>query len=174
MDLTWQSGMTLSQKLTRYKAWSNKLGYEFVESLPAEEIARPRDTYFGSILRTLHHNFIVDEIFQCHLENRPHGYSARTMQDTPPFPELWEKVRVMDDWWIKLSDEFSATEPDELVSFKFIDGSDGLMTKLEIIMHLANHTSYHRGFVDDTVTSIPAEAPAVDFPVYLKTMYAET
>ncbi len=170
LDLTWSEQSNLAQKLTRYKCWGNRLSIEFALTLPAGEVEKQRDTYFGSILHTLHHNFIVDDIFRYHWEDREHGYTARRMETAPALADLFGLVENMDAWWVDESDRLTNEELNQQVDFTFINGSVGRMTKLEIIMHIVNHTSYHRGFVDELVMEIPAEAPATDFPVYLNEM----
>ncbi len=39
----------------------------------------------------------------------------------------------------------------------------------EIIFHVVNHTSYHRGFVADLFCQVLARPPLTDLPVYLAT-----
>src|SRR5258708_32381229 len=43
------------------------------------------------------------------------------------------------------------------------------MTRAEILLHIVNHTSYHRGFVADLFYQVPgARPPTTDLPVYLR------
>jgi uncharacterized damage-inducible protein DinB len=42
------------------------------------------------------------------------------------------------------------------------------MRRGEIIFHVVNHTSYHRGFVADCFYQVPAVPPLTDLPVYLR------
>src|SRR5882672_7876638 len=63
--------------MTRYSAWANQLIFEAAGRLPAEEVTRPRTGPFKSIVHTLNHNYVIDQIFQAHLQGRPHGFSAR-------------------------------------------------------------------------------------------------
>jgi uncharacterized damage-inducible protein DinB len=42
------------------------------------------------------------------------------------------------------------------------------MTRGEILLHIVNHTSYHRGFVADLFFQVPARPPTMDLPVYLR------
>jgi uncharacterized damage-inducible protein DinB len=36
-----------------------------------------------------------------------------------------------------------------------VGGGDGAMTRGQILLHLVNHTSYHRGFVADLFYQLP-------------------
>ena len=52
--------------------------------------------------------------------------------------------------------------------FTLIGGNAGEMTAGAIVLHLVNHTSYHRGFVADLFYQVPARPPLTDLPVYLR------
>lgn len=170
--LYWTPDMHLGQKLTRYKAWANNRVLGHLCSLPDGASTKSRTTYFGSILHTLQHNYIVDDIFRAHLEGRAHGYEARRQDTIPALDVFRQKVEALDLWWIQAADQVSLDDLNSDVSFEFIGGEPGQMTRLEIIMHLANHTSYHRGFVDEILGQLDADGPASDFPVFLRDMKA--
>ena len=42
------------------------------------------------------------------------------------------------------------------------------MTRAEILLHIVNHTTYHRGFVAEMIYRVPAPAPTTDLPVFLR------
>jgi len=42
------------------------------------------------------------------------------------------------------------------------------MTREEILRHVVNHSTYHRGFVGDMLYQVPASSPANDLPVFLR------
>jgi uncharacterized damage-inducible protein DinB len=54
------------------------------------------------------------------------------------------------------------------VSFRFIGGEPSAMTRGEILLHVVNHGSYHRGWVAEMFFAVPATNPATDLPVYLR------
>jgi hypothetical protein len=58
----------------------------------------------------LSHNYIVDQIFQAHLQGRPHGFTARTTVEPPPLGDLWTAQRTIDDWYESLSDAANESE----------------------------------------------------------------
>jgi uncharacterized damage-inducible protein DinB len=170
MAFSYSDDMNPVQRLVRYKAWANERSYKFMLTLPEDEAAKPRETFFGSILLTLQHSYVVDDIFKAHLLGRAHGHTDRRGGAAPPLPELWNKVRDMDLWWIEHFDRLGEKALQEEIAFEFIGGGMGRMTRAEIVMHVVNHTSYHRGFVDEMLGRIPASSPACDFPVYLQEM----
>ena len=157
-----------ARMLTRYNRWANELMFEAVAKLPAGEATKPRTTLFKNIVHTLNHNYVIDAIFQGHLEGRDHGYSARNTAEPPPVEELWSAQRKLDQWYVGWGDSISPAELDEKVSFTFIGGGPGVMTRGEIILHLVNHTTYHRGFAADLFYQVPAKPPTTDLTVFLR------
>jgi uncharacterized damage-inducible protein DinB len=164
------AGSTLAtvQMLTRYKAWANRITYITVMALPEGEALRPRATRFGNIVHTLNHIYVVDDIFRAHLEGRSHGYTARNTDHTPPLTDLWAAVQDMDAWYIDYAERLTGYGLDEVVHFEFVGGGQGAMTRAEILLHIVNHGTYHRGFVGDMLYQIPAASPANDLPVFLR------
>jgi uncharacterized damage-inducible protein DinB len=120
------------------------------------------------MVHTLNHLYVIDLIWQAHLEGRDHGFTARNTPQHPPLAELSRAQQAIDKWYIDWSDAQSDAALDEHVSFTLIGGNRGVMTRGEILLHVVNHTTYHRGFVADLFYQVPARPPTTDLPVYLR------
>lgn len=154
--------------LSRYNAWANKLMFDSVAALPAGEATKERRSLFKNIVHTLNHCYVIDVIWRCHLEGRAHGYTARNTPDHPRLAELWALQQSIDNWYVDWAESLSDTALGEQVSFTLIGGNRGLMTRGQILLHVVNHSSYHRGFAADLFFQVPARPPLTDLPVYLK------
>jgi uncharacterized damage-inducible protein DinB len=157
-----------ARMLTRYNAWADKLMFDAVAALPAGEAEKERKSLFRNMVHSLNHNYVIDRIWQAHLEGRDHGYETRNTKDYPPLPELWRLQQEVNAWYVAWSDKLSDAALDEPVRFTLIGGNQGVMTRGEILLHVVNHTSYHRGFVADLFFQVPARPPTTDLPVYLR------
>jgi uncharacterized damage-inducible protein DinB len=158
----------MAGQLARYNAWANKVIFDAVAALPPGEAEKPRTTLFKNMVHTLNHNYIIDRIFQAHLEGRKHAYTARNTQDHPPLGELWRAQQAVDAWYVDWAAAIPAEKLDEIVRFEFVGGGDGAMTRAQMLLHVVNHTSYHRGFVADLFFQVPARPPITDLTVYLR------
>jgi uncharacterized damage-inducible protein DinB len=155
--------------LTRYNTWANQLIFDAVAALPEGEATKPRDSLFKNMVHTLNHNYVIDLIWQAHLEGREHDFTARNTPGHPPLEELRTKQQVIDDWYIAWSDAQTEATLAQAVHFTLIGGNRGVMTRGEILLHIVNHTTYHRGFVADLMYQVPgARPPTTDLPVYLR------
>lgn len=157
-----------ARTLTRYNAWANERIFAAVAALPEGEAVKPRRSVFKNMVHTLNHSYVIDRIFQAHLEGRAHGYSARNTEGHPPLAELWQAQRELDRWYIQTYDEIPASGLVEKIAFTFVGGGEGVMTREEILLHVVSHTSYHRGFVAQMFFDVPARPPVTDLTVYLR------
>lgn len=157
-----------ARMLTRYNRWANQRFFDAASNLPEGEATRERQTLFKNIVHTLNHIYVIDRIFQAHLQGREHGYTARNTTEWPPLEELARAQQAIDDWYIDWSDTIAEAALDERVEFKFVGGGEGAMTRGEMLLHVVNHTSYHRGFAADLFYQIPAKPPTTDLTVFLR------
>ena len=157
-----------ARTLTRYNAWANELIFAAVAALPEGEAVKPRRSVFRNMVHTLNHNYVIDRIFQAHLEGRSHGYTARNTPEHPPLAELWRAQQELDKWYVDSFDGMDDARLNQTVRFTFVGGGEGAMTRGEILQHLVNHTSYHRGFVAQMIYDVPARPPTTDLTVFLR------
>lgn len=161
-----------ARMLSRYNAWADKVMFDSVAALPPGEATKERRSLFRNIVHTLNHNYVIDVIWQCHLEGRAHGYTARNTTGHPELDELWTLQQYIDQWYIDWSDRMDDAALQEEVRFTLIGGNEGVMTRGQILLHIVNHTTYHRGFAADLFFQVPARPPLTDLPVYLREVAA--
>ncbi|HEY9445887.1 MAG TPA: DinB family protein [Burkholderiales bacterium] len=157
-----------ARTLTRYNAWANGIVFEAVAGLPEGEATKERQSVFKNMVHTLNHIYVIDRIFQAHLEGREHGYTARNTPTHPSLAQLWQAQQAVDAWYVDWSDHLTAPQLEEQIAFTFVGGGEGRMSRAEILLHLVNHTSFHRGFVGEMLCKLPVRAPATDFTVFLR------
>ncbi len=152
----------------QYKVWADEITYNSVLKLPESEITKIRKTNLKTIIHTLNHIYVVEDIFKAHLTGRTHNYTARNTDNVPTIQNLWKASQVMNDWYVDLIEQLLQDELSEIIEFEFVGGGNGSMSREEIILHIINHATYHRGFVSSLMYQIPAQMPANDLPVFLR------
>jgi uncharacterized damage-inducible protein DinB len=109
----------------------------------------------------------VGAIFRAHIERRAHGFTDRHIPETTTFGQLDMMQRDLDTWYVTWIDQVEPSELDELIRFKFVDGSEGAMTRREMLFHVVNHYTYHRGFAVDMLHRMSVPIPKTDLTVYI-------
>lgn len=153
--------------LARYRMWADQLTFDAVAALPPGEASKERPTLLKSIIGTLNHSYLVDLIWRAHLEGRDHGFAARDLVLHEELSELWRAQQAINRWFVEWSERQSDRSLEEIVRFRFVDGGRGTMTRGEVLLHVVNHATYHRGWVAEMFFQVPARSPATDLPVYL-------
>jgi uncharacterized damage-inducible protein DinB len=154
--------------LTRYTAWANARLFNALAQLPDGEAAAKRPTGFGNMVNTLSHSYVVDLIWKAHLGGQPHGFTTRNTERQPALHELRTAQAEIDQWYVSYADSLDEKELNEVVDFRFVDGGPGSMTRGDILLHVVNHKTYHRGYVADMLYQADTHPPTMDLPVFLR------
>ena len=96
------------------------------------------------------------------------NFKTRNPEDCPAFEMLRTAQEDIDDWYVQYMQSLDETSLNETVHFTFIGGGEGAMSRADILMHVVNHTTYHRGHVATMMYNISAYPPTTDLPVFLR------
>lgn len=154
--------------LTRYTAWANRRLYDTLAALPAGEVTARRKQGQHSMVGTLAHAWVVDRIWQAHLQGRAHGYTTRQPDSEPVLEQLRLDQAALDRWYADYADGLDAEAQAEVLDFRFVDGGAGRMTRGDMLLHIVNHKTYHRGYVADMLYQAGLKPPVMDLPVFLR------
>ena len=91
----------------------------------------------------------------------------------PELDALWKAQQALDRWylgWAEAQTEASLKEP---VRFTLTTGNQGTMTRWQVLHHVVNHSTYHRGWVCDLFFQVPARPPETDLPVFARAMASQ-
>ena len=141
--------------LFAYKSWANNQLFNMLATVTAEEHAPT----VHMAIRMLNHIYVVDRIFQAHLQGEPHGYATTNTEATPELGELQFAVAECDHWFEQYSASVTGAQLRESIPFRFTDGDSGTMTREEMLHHIALHGAYHRGNVGQMIKSIGLAPP---------------
>ncbi len=147
--------MNTLQSLFAQKSWANNELFNALAAVNAQEHAGAVHT----AIRTLNHIYVVDRIFQAHLQGQPHGYAATNTDATPDLGELHFAAAEVDAWFERYTATVSPGQLGERMVFRFTDGDTGAMSREEMLAHVITHGAYHRGNVGQVLKSISVVPP---------------
>ena len=160
--------------LARYNKWANKMLLDAIAALPLDEVIKKRAAAFGGMSFALAHVAIVDQIWRAHLLGKDHGFKSRTTDSPDSLAALTEKLNESGDWYIQYADSMTKPLLNEKLSFLFVDGGAGEMTRGDILIHVFNHKTFHRGHIGDMFYQSGFRPPSIDLPVYLRDAFNES
>lgn len=153
---------------TRYRAWADRLLFQSLAGLPETELTAAQPIVFGSLLRTLHHTYCMDQVWKSHLLGVPHGFTSRNPEHCPGFRVLHSAQADMDDWYVQYAQRLDERSCEEPVPFTYIGGGEDQMRRGDIVLHVVNHATYHRGHVAMMMYGLSVPPPTTDLPVFLR------
>ena len=157
-----------ARQLADYHLWARERLLAAVAALTAEQLRRDLGNSFGSVQDTLAHLYGADEVWL----SRWCGGAPRAL---PP-PTRFADLAALQAAWAKLDPEFvafvarlDAAGLQRPLTYQAFNGQSATLTYAQMLQHVVNHGSYHRGQVTTMLRQLGAAAPrGMDFVAYLR------
>lgn len=144
-------------KMFAYDFWANDL---FIRAMETQLIAHPK------VYILMSHILSANEIWLCRVQNRPapdeNLWKPYTIQ------ELREKAVLVNDLWKNQLTQLNATEINSEVIYQNSKGQKFSSSLIEILTHLINHGTYHRGQLASLFRQEGVIPPVTDFIAYIR------
>ena len=153
----------LTTRLLRYNLWANERLTSWLMTIDRHILYEKTGSSFGTIDRTLQHILAAQTYW--------HALMARGEINEFNLPVKENAVEaVMADLVLssqQLVDSLSVLNEQQLI--ESIQASDSMQSRYEYILHVVNHSSYHRGQVITMCRAleITGEIPVTDYDAYL-------
>lgn len=149
-----------------YTAWASLLLFDAAAQLTPEELTHDFKTADHNVVGTLAHIFAGDRIWLARLAGDPvpkfitdHDRNLAVLQDEwPPLLERWKS------WAAGLTDEQALSE------LAYTDWRGQRLTQpvWQVVTHVVNHGTHHRGQVSGFLRSLGRTPPATDLHFYFR------
>lgn len=146
-----------------YKKWADERTLGAISHINKVEFSEP----YSFVLQQINHIVIVEELFRSRLENRLPPHQATNTDIVSDLDELKSRLKESGSWYIKYSSNLNSDKSKDTISFKFSDGKSGLMRINEILFHILNHGSYHRGSIAHALDLVGVPHPIDGYGVYI-------
>lgn len=151
------------QRLVAYHGWAYGRLCGQLAGLSDAHYHGPCGLFFGSIHGTLNHLAVADRL-----------WLARARFDPQPFDRLDIEVvserTAMEDYlemgvagWRDLLDGLEDADLLAPIAYRNLEGEQHLRPLAEIITHLVNHGTHHRGQISAALTAMGQPAPVLDY-----------
>jgi uncharacterized damage-inducible protein DinB len=127
-----------------YSRWASERSLEAARPLTEEELARDVGTSYGGVLGTLAHVFQADRIWLSRLQGAPR-FALADPDETWTLDALAEAwTRTADGWreWVSGVSDF-----EKVLDYKNLAGQSHSLPLWQVVLHVVNHGTYHRGQV---------------------------
>ncbi len=142
-----------------YNAWANGRLYRMASQLPDEQYRRDVGAYFKSLHGTLNHIMCADLIWMRRLTGageHPTNLDAIIFDD---FPSLSAARKQEDQRIMGYVESLSDTQIDETWDCRTLNGALQKQRRRDILAHLFNHQTHHRGQAHAILTVLGVREP---------------
>lgn len=155
------------QTLLAYDSWANRKMIDAVQPLGSEKLRRDLSTSLGSILGTLVHIVGAEEVWLRRWQDNPRKgiLSIEDIDHLSTLEKRWTEIESeRDDFVSQLNDE----KLNQIHKIKTMSGRSYEHRLWEMVQHVANHSSYHRGQIVTMLRQLGHSAPATDLIVFYR------
>jgi len=154
----------------RYSGWASRKLIEAAHNLTPEQRTRPMGVSHESLQKTLAHIYFADSIWY-----------TRTVDPAVPVPDPAQlpPMETLDiQWgnlqsnWEKWAESLTDAGLQRVAQYKQRDGSPFQTPVWQIVLHLVNHATLHRGQVVAMLRQLGVKPPATDLIFYYRELNA--
>jgi uncharacterized damage-inducible protein DinB len=147
----------------KYKRWADLRALEAIQRIDGRHF--PAAVTFAR--QQLNHMIRVEELFKARLLGAPAPHRSTNTELVPEFSELAQRINDSNQWFLNYAGSLEQGDRHQTVSFQFVDGKCGTMTRLEILFHIVNHGTYHRGSIAHGLDMAGVAHPTDAYTVFI-------
>ncbi len=156
-----------AQRMSRYNRWQNQNLYSAADTLSDEARRRETGAFFGSIHKTLSHLLWADRTWMSRFTGGER-LQAGIPESVTLYPE-WEGLKreraAFDETMIAWADKLDANWlAGDLSYYSGAMKRDMVKPRWQVVTHLFNHQTHHRGQVHCMLTQAGAKPHSTDLP----------
>ena len=153
----------------RFLSWATRLMIDAAKQMPQAEYEKDRGSSYGGIKGTMEHIFRADSVWFSRVAGKPFA----KITDVPVPDTLDELARE----WLTLLERFqervAQLTPAQITYEVGYANSQGVEYRTQIwqiVLHLVNHSSYHRGQVITMMRQAGATPPGTDLIMFYRSL----
>jgi uncharacterized damage-inducible protein DinB len=145
--------------MARYNAWANSRLYTMAVALPDESYRREVGVFFKSLHGTLNHLLVADRIWMRRLSGEgthPDQLNAILFDD---LASLRSARSAEDERLVDYVEGLSEADFENELEYRTLNGTPRRQPRREVLAHLFNHQTHHRGQAHAILTLVGVAEP---------------
>jgi len=151
-----------------YSAWATQRLMDAAAKLSPEELTRDFQTSDKCVLDTLVHVYAADRIWLTRVLNEPRAtFVDPEDRDLTLLQNEWPALQQRWKLWLR---DFSDADVGRKIFYHDTRGNPYVQPTWQIILHLVNHGTHHRGQVSGFLRAMGHTPPPLDLIAYYRTL----
>ena len=155
--------------LTQYHSWTFHRLYEYLESVSDTDYRRDCGLFFKSIHGTLNHSLLADKIWYGRCINQSITVSGLDEELYSDRKQLETEINHQSIKWNEFLMHIDADRLGNIIEYQTTEGNNRTLQLANILSHVINHGTHHRGQVTAALTQFGYRAPEIDLPFFIAT-----
>lgn len=155
------------ETLARYNRWANRRLYEVAAQLSDAQFREDRGAFFGSLRGTLNHILVADRVWLERIEGtgpKPSSLDEILYDD---FAGLRAAREAEDERILRVVAATPAERFESVLSYRSMAGTPHELPFAQILTHVFNHQTHHRGQAHTLLGQFWLTTPVLDFVYFL-------
>jgi uncharacterized damage-inducible protein DinB len=146
----------------RYSTWASRRLLDAAQKLDSEQLHRDLGVPNKSVHGTLAHILMADRVWLARVSGR---VLANPMEQTEAIEAEWP--RVLEQWETR-ANTLTDNDLTQVIAYKNLKGSPFETPLAQIVMHVVNHATMHRGQVMAMFRQLGVAPPETDLIVFYR------
>ena len=159
------------RRAARYNRWINHSLYQACMTLDDQQLNRDVGLFFGSVNGCWNHLVITDLLWLKRMSNAypileelrhiefPHKLDGHISDD---IRQLWALRETIDDVLIRWCDLLRQNDATAVIEYRSTAGDDYAKTLDQVLQHLFNHQTHHRGQISAALSVLQVDFGSTD------------
>lgn len=151
-----------------YSAWASSRLVEAAAQLSGEELDRDFGTADKSVLGTLVHAFGADRVWLRRVRREPWGgFLTDRDRSLAVLQDEWPNVY---DGWRQWLEQLTDATAGDAIGYRDMKGNEHSSKAWEIVLHVVNHATHHRGQVSGFLRALGRSPAPLDLVAFYRTL----
>ena len=156
------------QRMAAYNRWANRRLYEAAGKLSPEALAAPRSGFFPSLLKTLNHILVGDTAWMGRLDGSGSAIKSLDQILHNDLAALTAARAAMDERIVAFVDAIAPGRLEQDLVYRTVAGDSMTTQVAQVLAHLFNHQTHHRGQAHAMLSSTEVAPPPLDLIYFLR------
>ena len=155
------------ERFARYNRWANRRLYGAAELLSETKLWEDRKAFFGSLMGTLNHLLVGDRLWLGRLT----GSTVELKLDQVlhrDLPSLRQSRQTEDERLLAFVGSLEEQDITAPFAYKTTKGEPFTQPLDQVLTHVFNHQTHHRGQAHAILNQLGQEPPVLDFIYFLR------
>lgn len=150
-------------KLSRYHRWATEKLFDSVALLSEEQYRSQKGLFFGSVHGTLNHLLLVDQLWLSRIEGQPYPITDLSHEIETDAKMLETALLNQCDLWFRTCAAMTDRRLAQNIKFRNVAGEADRMNTADLLMHVFNHGTHHRGQISAVLVEFGVPVPEMDY-----------